>query len=145
MLDLGNTTVIKRVVYYHLATVDVDPLTDHDGRTDSSKPLIPDTTGEHSVELDFLANPSADISEPICPDDSVSVDSFESQPSSPLITDNNTTTTRTFSNRTRRKFKLCLKGENCFYCWILIFCAVAPALLSIGLILHDTLAAHLAQ
>ena len=85
--------------------MDVDPLTDHDGRTDSSKPLITDITGEHSVELDFLANPSADKSEPIRADDSVSVDSFESRPSSPLITDNNTTTTHTSSNRIRQKCK----------------------------------------
>ena len=114
--------------------MDVDPLTNHDERTDSSEPLTPDTTSEHSVELDFLANPSADKSEPIRADDSVSVDSFESRPLSPLITDNNTTTTHTSSNRIRQKCK------HRFLCSLsFILTAVTLTLLVIVLILSYTL------
>ena len=126
-----------RSISFIIATVDIDPLTDHDETTDSSEPLVPDTTSEHSVELDFLANPSADIicmSENISADDSVSVDSFESQPSSPLITgtnDNNTTTTRTSSNRIRRKVLIC--------CLLSILIAVGLLLFVIGIPFFFTL------
>ena len=77
------------------------------------------------------------MSENISADDSVSVDSFESQPSSPLITgtnDNNTTTTHTSSNRIWPRDKVCL-----ICCLLSISFAVGLLLSVIGISLAFTL------
>ena len=119
--------------YYYLATVmDVDPLTDYDVGIDSSEP---DTISEDSVELDSLANPSSDMSEPTSADDSVSVECFEvlDLPSSTVMTgtnDSNTKTTHTSSNCIRRNSKR-------FWC-SLILLTVALLLIVIGVTLIAT-------